>query len=312
MEILLVLVGIVIGFLIGMTLNAHSKYSSKTIEENYIQKSVYTEVMQDNKSKATEINDLTSQLSTIKEKSSNFEQKLEDHKSEFNEIKARMSLEFNQISTKIFEENSNKFLALNEKNVSAILNPLKEKILSFESKVDKNFLDETREKASLKKELEQIIQLNKQVSGFINTTNQENSFFLFNSFLNSMNDNILVLPCDIVIDIDLNKLMEDFLLLGEPAIMIVPTSVKSGIEGDFISYNLYNNCITKLDRSENTNIYASGLQVINLNKINKFKINYDNFSSLWKYLLENNELKVSNVHPIFWNCFDELDQLNKF
>ena len=121
-------------------------------------------MMQDNKSKATEINDLTSQLSTIKEKSSNFEQKLEDHKSEFNEIKARMSLEFNQISTKIFEENSNKFLALNEKNVSAILNPLKEKILSFESKVDKNFLDETREKASLKKELEQIIQLNKQVS----------------------------------------------------------------------------------------------------------------------------------------------------
>ncbi len=164
MEIILVLVGTVIGFLIGMTLNAHSKYSSKTIEENYIQKSVYTEVMQDNKRKATEINDLTSQLSTIKEKSSNFEQKLEDHKSEFNEIKARMSLEFNQISTKIFEENTNKFLALNEKNVSAILNPLKEKLLSFESKVDKNFLDETREKASLKKELEQIIQLNKQVS----------------------------------------------------------------------------------------------------------------------------------------------------
>jgi DNA recombination protein RmuC len=75
-----------------------------------------------------------------------------------------MKLEFTNLSNKIFEEKSTKFIELNAKNVFDILNPLKEKIYDFEKKVDETFKTETRERISLKKELEYIVKLNQQVS----------------------------------------------------------------------------------------------------------------------------------------------------
>ena len=40
------------------------------------------------------------------------------------------------------------------------------------------------------------------VNGFINTKSQDNSYFVFNSFVQLINEPILVLPCDIKIDIE--------------------------------------------------------------------------------------------------------------
>ena len=44
------------------------------------------------------------------------------------------------------------------------MNPLSEKIKEFEKKVDETYKEETRERISLKKELEFIVKLNQQVS----------------------------------------------------------------------------------------------------------------------------------------------------
>lgn len=155
-----ILIGAVIGFVLAKLTG------TKSLADNseYIQKSLYSELMNDNKEKSKEIAELSSQLSTQKERAQNLEHRLEEHKGEFEELKNKMALEFKVLSNSIFEEKSSKFIELNEQKVSAILNPLKEKIRDFEAKVDKNYTDEAREKASLKKELEQIVQLNKQVS----------------------------------------------------------------------------------------------------------------------------------------------------
>lgn len=164
MEIALILLGVVIGYVIAKMTSSKPTENGINIEQNYIQKSLYADLQKENREKGQEISTLSGHLSTYKEKATNLENRLREHKLEFDEIKDKMSLEFKVLSNKIFEEKSEKFLALNQKNVSDILNPLKDKIKEFENKVDKNYLDETREKASLKEELKQIIQLNKQVS----------------------------------------------------------------------------------------------------------------------------------------------------
>lgn len=162
-----ILIGVIIGLVIGYFYAKSTTQKGSelfNVEDKYVQKSLYVDLQKDNKDKGVEIISLNNQLSTHKEKNTNLEERLRDHKKEIDEIKEKMSLEFSVLSNKIFDEKSTKFLALNEKKVSDILNPLKEKIKEFESKVDKNYNDETREKASLRKELEQIVQLNKQVS----------------------------------------------------------------------------------------------------------------------------------------------------
>ncbi|MCF8395126.1 MAG: DNA recombination protein RmuC, partial [Melioribacteraceae bacterium] len=103
-------------------------------------------------------------VSQYEEKSRGLEKRLEEHKSEISELQTKMKLEFENLSNQIFDEKSTKFLELNEKKVTDILNPLKEKIKDFEKKVDDTYKEETRERTSLKKELEYIVKLNQQVS----------------------------------------------------------------------------------------------------------------------------------------------------
>jgi len=164
MEITYLLIGAVVGYIIAKMTGTKPESNNVGQDPNYIQKSLYTDLLADNKEKGKEIASLSSQLSTQKEKASNFEARLTEHKAEIEEVKENMKLEFKVLSNKIFEEKSTKFVELNEQKVAAILNPLKDKIKDFEAKVDKNYNEETKEKASLKKELEQIVQLNKQVS----------------------------------------------------------------------------------------------------------------------------------------------------
>ncbi len=72
--------------------------------------------------------------------------------------------EFKLVANELLEEKSKKFTELNEKNIGNILQPLKERIRDFEKKVEDTYNQETREKASLRKELEQMMKLNQQVS----------------------------------------------------------------------------------------------------------------------------------------------------
>ena len=165
MEIALyILIGLVVGYAIARLTEKKQEQPNLHADPDYIQKSLYIDLQNNLKTKEETIVSLNSQLSAQKEKNIHLEKRIEEHTKELEGLNERMSLEFKNLSNKIFEEKSTKFLELNEKRVGEILNPLKEKIKDFETKVDKNFNEETREKASLRKELEQIIRLNQQVS----------------------------------------------------------------------------------------------------------------------------------------------------
>jgi DNA recombination protein RmuC len=91
-------------------------------------------------------------------------EKLDNQKNEILNLREELNKEFKLLANEILEEKSKKFSALNEEKISTILNPLKEKLQNFEKKVEETYNNETREKASLRKELEQIININRQMS----------------------------------------------------------------------------------------------------------------------------------------------------
>jgi len=85
-------------------------------------------------------------------------------KSDYENLHKKTIAEFENIANKILDEKSQKFTDQNKTNLDIILNPLKEKIKDFESKVEKAYKAESDERISLKVEIKNLVDLNKQVS----------------------------------------------------------------------------------------------------------------------------------------------------
>jgi NDP-sugar pyrophosphorylase family protein len=146
------------------------------------------------------------------------------------------------------------------------------------------------------------------VNGFINTKSQDNSYFVFNSFVQLINEPILVLPCDIKIDIDLEKLYQDYINQNSPAIMIVGVEPKEEIDGDYI-FTSKNNKITHLTREKKSHLYCSGLQIINPHLLNQLITKENNFYKVWEKLFDSDNLKLSSLQPKYWYSYDDLKQI---
>ncbi len=76
----------------------------------------------------------------------------------------RMNVQFEVVAQKIFEEKSAKFTDSNHKNISAVLEPLKERIKDFEKKVEETYSTERSERGMLRGELAKLMELNKVMS----------------------------------------------------------------------------------------------------------------------------------------------------
>lgn len=92
------------------------------------------------------------------------ETKITEQKKEIEDMQKKLTSEFENIANKILDEKSKKFTEQNKTNLDVILNPLKERIKDFEEKVDKTYKAESTERITLKAEIKQLVELNKQVS----------------------------------------------------------------------------------------------------------------------------------------------------
>lgn len=104
------------------------------------------------------------ELAALKTSNDNLSEKLENQKSEIEELQKRLTAEFENIASKILKERSDEFSLSNHKNLSEILNPLKERIQNFEKKVDETYDKELRDKISLREEVRKLTELNARVS----------------------------------------------------------------------------------------------------------------------------------------------------
>jgi DNA recombination protein RmuC len=84
----------------------------------------------------------------------------------------KLKQEFENLATKIFEENNKKFTQQNKHNMDLILTPMKQQISEFKKKVEDVYNDDVRDRSELKNELKTLKELNIKIStDAINLTN---------------------------------------------------------------------------------------------------------------------------------------------
>lgn len=92
------------------------------------------------------------------------QERLEGQKQELEEIRNRFNLEFREMADRLLEEKSRKFTASNKENLDQILNPLRERLVEFQQKVEKTHQDGMLQQEGLKQQLLQLKELNAQMS----------------------------------------------------------------------------------------------------------------------------------------------------
>ena len=98
--------------------------------------------------------------------------KLKEHKSEVENLQEKFSKDFEILASKILEDKSVKFTAKNKENIEQILNPLQEKIQSFEKKVEDTHKESIEKQSALREQIKGLKDLNEQMSkDAVNLTN---------------------------------------------------------------------------------------------------------------------------------------------
>ncbi len=175
MEIIIPVLTFLFGFILAGILARYryaAEYISKTeLEGKYIYKEVADNLQiqndiykEDLNEKEKELREMGSALSANEQILANMEDKLETQKEELAALQQKFTLEFENIANRLLEEKSQKFTLQNQTQIEHILRPLKDKIKNFEESIERKYLDENKERISLKKEIEQLRDLNLQLS----------------------------------------------------------------------------------------------------------------------------------------------------
>lgn len=145
-----------------------------------------------------------------------------------------------------------------------------------------------------------------EVEGFVNTNGQDNSYFLFNSFIKYINEPVVVCPCDMITNLDLFYTYEEYQKFQRPAGCLVPVQTK--LDADTIEAK--DNIVTSISRNYRSGLYASGIQILNPLSINQLTKQENNFYKVWANLIELRQLYVTNSMPTQWKIYDTLKDLS--
>ena len=96
----------------------------------------------------------------LREQQDSHQQRLSDLQGSRDELRAQ----FAELAAKIFDEREQRFAENSQQRLGQLLDPLKERIQSFEKRVEESYQQEARERFSLSKELERLQQLNQRLS----------------------------------------------------------------------------------------------------------------------------------------------------
>jgi len=94
----------------------------------------------------------------------NLQEKLNSQKKEMESLQLKFTTEFENIATKILKQNTEDFSVANQKSITELLSPLKEKIQVFEKKVEDTYEKGLKDQTDLKAELKKLHDLNLKIS----------------------------------------------------------------------------------------------------------------------------------------------------
>ncbi|NBX17997.1 MAG: DNA recombination protein RmuC [Proteobacteria bacterium] len=91
------------------------------------------------------------------------QQQLDTLQASLEEFKKQAKTEFENLAQRILEDKAKTFSETTEKSLGTLLDPLKEKLQTFEKIVNDKYTDEAKERSSLKGEIERLISLNNKM-----------------------------------------------------------------------------------------------------------------------------------------------------
>lgn len=184
--ILYVVVGIIIGAVIAW-LYAKSSFAKNLIDRNkydelnanYISMKTSHEIFQkdindfqielatiknDVSAKQTELNKSEILIAELKNTNLNLIEKEETLRKEIESLGEKFTNQFKVLANEILEDKSKKFTEQNQINLKQILEPLGLDIKSFKQKVEEVYVNESKERFSLKNEIGKLYDLNQKLS----------------------------------------------------------------------------------------------------------------------------------------------------
>ena len=171
--IIAILVSAGIGAYIGLTMaKLKSKGEQSALEERQNQlnqnisslKETLTKVETERETIRKEKDFLNGELVRRNSEFENLQLKLQEQKDEVEKLQEKFTKEFENLANKILDEKSEKFTLQNKENIKQILNPLQEKIQTFEKKVEDSQKESISMHSALKEQLLGLKDLNQQMT----------------------------------------------------------------------------------------------------------------------------------------------------
>jgi DNA recombination protein RmuC len=171
--ILAIIIFTIIGFLLGFYFaKIKSKSDQSTLEERQNQMGLTIEDLKQNLSKIEnereeirrEKDFLNSELTRKSTEYENLQQLTDKRDAELEQRQEQLRKDFELLATKILDEKTEKFTLQNKENIKNILNPLQEKIKTFEEKVDLTQKESISMHSALKEQLLGLKDLNQQMT----------------------------------------------------------------------------------------------------------------------------------------------------
>ena len=152
----------------------------------------------------------------------------------------------------------------------------------------------------------------KNIKSIINTEGKGNAWWIFNTLLSSINENVLLTTCDSIINLDKDFLNNELKRNSKYPCILLLVKPNNNFKGDYII--LKNNKIKEVSRHKKSSFFASGIQIINPYKINKIAKNnkINNFNQLWKLLIKKNKIGCTKLFKKKWSSFDTVSQVKKY
>jgi DNA recombination protein RmuC len=117
-----------------------------------------------NKSQQAEINSTKQRLAQYDANNEALLDKLNTQKEDMLAMQKTAHLQFEKLAQQIFEEKSGKFTETNKNNIEALLKPLNENIDNFKKKVEETYDKESKQRFSLEKEVQNLIENTQKIS----------------------------------------------------------------------------------------------------------------------------------------------------
>ena len=112
----------------------------------------------------TEHSDMRAELAESKANLASEREQAQQKIALINEAKEQLSNQFKTLANEILEDKSKRFTEQNQVNLDQLLNPLKQQLTDFKSKVEEVYVNEGKDRSALGEQVRQLIALNNTLS----------------------------------------------------------------------------------------------------------------------------------------------------